>query len=135
MARDLYGKVLASFIDQHPRQLQAQTFDLDRFGYIAISARTFESLALTRLGMGRDHDDRQMFSRSLLLRTDTCKGLEPIHNRHHDIHQHDIKLEFAQALKRLGTITYNHSRVTQRIQHSVEQTLVYRIVFGYQHLE
>jgi hypothetical protein len=113
-----------------------QLGDTERLRNVSVHASTQTMLAVTRHRM-RGHGNHR------LVRTTGVpflfpygrNGLQPIHFRHLNVHQHDVECLALQRGERLPAIAYQCTGVPLLLQHASRQLLIYGVVFGQQNVK
>src|SRR5206468_1880402 len=87
--------------------------------------------ALAGEGVGREADDRQILH--LGQRANRVGGLEAIHLRHLDVHQHHVVFPLRHRIHRFPTVARDMHLVAAFDEHRDGHLLIHRVVFRQQH--
>ena len=104
-----------------------------RLGEIIVHAGLQAAIPVALHGVGGHGDDRRPGPAVGLAVPNRPGRLEAIHDRHLNIHQHDVERFAIHRRKRLLPVTNNGHMVSQFLQHSDGHPLVDRIVLRQQH--
>src|SRR5919106_817245 len=108
---------------QHREQMQA----IDGLGQVVPGARLDALLAVALHRLRRHRDDRQGAAPRQL--PDLLDGLDAVHLRHHDVHQHDVDLDVAlDLLDRVAAVVRRDDLHSLLIEHRGEREDVAHVV-------
>ncbi len=112
---------------------RAQQTGIERFAHIAIHPGTQTAIAVARHCVCRHRDDAQMSTACLFARTDLGRRLEAVHDRHLNVHQHNVEGAVCNRRDRRLAVADDRDIVSPFAQQPARNTLVDDVVFGDEH--
>ena len=109
-----------------------QDFRPNRLQQVLVHSSIQTGLAVEARG---DGNDRSMFSSTRFAAADDSRRRQPIHDRHLNVHQHQIKRVLVELIDRFFAIAGNRNMAALALQQQGQQLLIDWAVLNHEHAE
>ena len=106
---------------------------LDRFGDVIHRAGVEPPRQILHVRLGRDEDDGNVRDRFIFF--EAAAGLEAVHLGHHDVQQHQVRMDGRSDAEGLGPAGGEKDLMAERCQHLAQQVEIGGLVVDQQELD